>query len=116
MQSILQADTSRIFADWGQPAVLEEVESYYDPDTGQLEDSILSTPVLVLTGVVETQRSTATAASHPVSKRLFLIQATEVPLTVNLTTARIVSAGVTYRVEGLTQSHIPETIALHCVS
>ncbi len=115
MQTILKADTVQIFADWGQPAVLEEVQAYYDPETAQMEESVVTTALNVLVGATQSELSKSTAALNPQQEILFVIQNDELPLNVNLNSARLIFNGTAFKVEAMTQSHIPATLALNCV-
>lgn len=114
MQTIVASDTLQIFSDWGQSATLEEVAPYYDPDTGQMEESVVSTTLTVLAGSIQRDLSKSTAGIAHDAENLFVVQSDSFPLNVNLSTARVLYQGTTFKVETITQSHIPATVALHC--
>lgn len=116
MLEVIKSDTKKIFDDWGQLAVLEEVEAYYDPDTARMEESVVSSSLYVLSGAVQTQMNEQTTAKTQDARSLFVVQQDEFPLNVNLVTARIVYDDKVFKVEAISQSHIPETVVLECVS
>ena len=114
MQNIINEDMQLVFADWGRMAFLEEIENYYDPDTGMLEESIITSPLLVLASPVEDQPNASTTATTSKVEQLFIIRESDFPENVNFTTARIVLDGRSFSVAELTSSHIPASIALLC--
>ncbi len=116
MQTLLKADTAQIFADWGQPATLEEVQAYYDPETAQMEESVVTTSLSVLVGATQSELSKSTVALDPYQGNLFIIQNDELPLNVNLNSARLMFNGTAFKVEAISQSHVPATLALSCVA
>lgn len=115
MQTILNSDTIQIFNDWGQSAILEEVEAYYDPDTARMEESVVSSSIIVLAGAVQTEQAEQTVAITHSAKNLFIVQEVDFPLHVNLVTARVVYKDQAFKVEAISQSHIPATVVLECV-
>lgn len=114
MQEIVESDIEQAFADWGHTALLEEVEHYFDPDTGRMEESVLTTPVVILPGPVVASPLSATAATTHRSERMFLVRESDFPENVNLTNARIVWKQVSYHVREMTESSIGHSIALMC--
>ena len=116
MQEITAPDSEQIFLDWGQPALLEEVQSYYDAVTGEMEESIVSSPLTLIVGPIENSRDQQTTAIHEQSARLFIARTLELPSSIDLLTARIDFAGQVFQIKSTVASHIPETIALECES
>lgn len=116
MQTIIKHDTRQIFNDWGQPAILEEVDAYFDPDTARMEESVVSSSLTVLAGNVQHNLSQQTAAVNSLRQILLIVQADEIPLNLNLITARVVFHELVFKVEAISQSHLAETVALECIS
>ncbi|QDT33634.1 hypothetical protein [Thalassoglobus polymorphus] len=114
MLDILKSDTLQIFKDWGVAATLEEVQSYYDPEAGQMEESVVTSALTVLAGEVQSQHSPATAAITPTKKMILVVAVDDFPLSVNLNTARVIFNESTYKVDFISQSHLPGTVALEC--
>ncbi|WP_417849059.1 hypothetical protein [Thalassoglobus sp.] len=116
MLDILKSDTLQIFKDWGVAATLEEVQSYYDPETAQMEESVVTSALTVLAGEVQSRHSPATAAIAPTQKLILIVAVDDFPLNVNLNTARVIFDESTYKVELISHSHLPGTVALECFS
>ncbi len=116
MQDILTTDTLQIFKDWGLEATLEEVQAYYDPDTAQMEESVVTSSLTVLAGEVQSEHSSATTAIAPARRIVLIVNADDFPLSVNMNTARVILNETTYKVESISQSHLPRTVALECLA
>lgn len=115
MESLINDDTKAIFNDWGQLAILEEVESYYDPDTARMEESSVTTSLNILPGTAHSQALGQTVAQRHEVTEMFIVHEDDLPLNVNLVTARLIFDDRIYKVEAITQSHLPATIVLECV-
>jgi hypothetical protein len=116
LYTITTADRDCIFADWGIPAVLEEVSRYFDPETGQLEESETATDVTVIAGPDESQPQDQTRALLPGHQRTFLVREQELPSGISLPSARIRFDGQVYSVNSTSESSLNGVLALECVS
>lgn len=116
MQQIAAADTAQMFLDWGRPALLEDVQSYYDPETGQMEESVLFTSLQVIASPVKISRREQTTATHAESRQMLVVRAVELPEAIDLLTARIQLGTQRFQIQSIETSHIPETVALECCS
>ena len=116
MQNIVAADTEQIFLDWGRPATLEEIQSFYDPGTGLMEESVALTTLQVIAGPLHSERLGQTAAVHSEKQQLIIVRAVELPESIDLLTARIQVDTQTLQIKSIVTSYIPDTVALDCVS
>lgn len=115
MQQILNSDTQRIFNDWGIEATLEEVESYYDPDTARMEESVATSPLTVLPGLSVGLSSSESSARDILHEAQFLVRLDDLPDQWNLDNSRILVGDSSYRIESSTHSMLSNTILLQCV-
>lgn len=116
LHSITTTDRDRIFADWGIPAVLEEISRNYDSETGQLEESETGTEVIVIAGPDQSHPREQTRALVSGHQRTFLLREQELPSGISLSSARIRFDGHAYSVSSVSESRLNGVLALECVS
>lgn len=109
-------DCDQIFADWGTPALLEEVSRYYDPQTGELEESEAATDITLIVGPDTASLHSQTQAAAPAHERMFLIRERELPSEISLSSARVRLGETTYSVQTVIASPLNGVLALHCIS
>ncbi|WP_437206451.1 hypothetical protein [Planctomicrobium sp. SH664] len=114
IQQMALASTQQMFADWSEPAMLVEVSRYYDPETGQLEESEFATelPVLVLEGSSEERKQPV--ADAPLLRVTLLVREADLPRQIALTSARLRLREFTVEVHSLVDSSLPGILALEC--
>jgi hypothetical protein len=98
--SIRSDDVDRMFADWGEPAVLKRISQSADPATGTLSETESS---IVITAIVKpraNQPSSGAGYQHSTLTTSFLVRGSELPNGLNLSTCRIVHDGLEYSVLG----------------
>ena len=61
---ITAADRDRLFDDFGRAAVLREVTQFYDPNTGQLDESYEDHPVTAVIAPRKTSPTAQTGGQH----------------------------------------------------
>lgn len=115
LDSLAQDDSDRLFADWGRPAVLEEISRYYDPETGQLEESETPMDVTLVVGPSLASERSPTQARLPVRERTFLIRDRDLPSGISFTSARIRLDDQIYVIQSVVDSPLNGVLALHCV-
>ncbi len=116
MQHILQQDTQRIFQDWGIHAFLEEVSHYYDPETGQLEESGSTTELMVLIGSQTSISMKSTLVNAHQQQITVLVNSADLDENFDLTSARILLQNIRYKIQSITTSQLPGLVALDCLN
>ena len=116
LADISTVDTDQIFLDWGQPATFEEVIRVFDPDSGELQETMTSSPVTVIVAPVHVDRLQQTVAAHEDRSQLVIIRSVEIPTSADLTTAKIQIGNQHLHVDSWESSQVPGLTALSCHS
>ncbi len=106
--------TQLLFQDWGQPAVLRETVPYYDPDTGQMEESESESSLLVVPGQRTLQPLSTTAAAADQITHSFLVQSDDLPSALHLQNAQLILADHSYTILEAASSPITSLTVLQC--
>lgn len=106
--------TQLLFQDWGQPAILRETVPYYDPDTGQMEESESESNIVVISGQQTHQPLAATAAMASQITHSFLVQSDELPASLHLQNTQLVLMDHTFAILETTSSPITTLTVLQC--
>lgn len=116
MSNITQSDTSRIFADWGRAATLIEVFPFYDPATGQLEESESTTEIVAIPTETSSRQMTASTAHLPIVHQTLLVRESELPSGIALTSSRIRWIAQTLEIVAVCESSLQGVLALQCAT
>lgn len=97
----LRADElQRMFADWGIPVMLQRVTASASPATGNIAETITEYLVTALVSPRQVQPTAGTSLQHATSTLQFIMQTSDLPEGLALSTSRIVHNGTTYSVVG----------------
>lgn len=103
-----------LLADWGQPAQLRETVSYYDPESGQLEQSDTETALVVIPGPGTHHRDPRTAVIDHTATSTFLVETAQLPAEVRPDTSQLAVANCLYTITKLESSPLSGLTLLHC--
>jgi hypothetical protein len=112
--ALLEQDRDQCFSDWGVEITLREVLQTYEPEAGELAESLVDHELTALVQVVETTAAPGTAGQHAAEECVFLVRGEDVAAQVSLRTARVVHAEVEYRVVAVDQAAGGGLQALRC--
>ena len=110
----LTQEIELIFADWGQPATLDEVIQFFDATSGEIEESISSNAVTVIRGSERGFPLRATAAIPPDGSLNFLLKTSDVESNIVCGSSRIRIESQTFIITEMIASHFPGLTALSC--
>ena len=104
----------RMFADWGISVVFREVVQFFDPETGELDESYSDTLLTALCTDRNVGAARDAGSQHTVERATFLVRLAEIPVGANLLTSRIVDGVDEFRIYGSEKSCETGAIALKC--
>lgn len=113
---LLIADVDRIFQDWGDPAQFEEVARIYDPDSGRLNEAVVSTEIMVVCGADHPRPLADMAASLSMIDKLFLVRQRDLPTASSSLGGRIRLAGIAYEIRARRPAALSGVVVLECVT
>ena len=96
--ALLADDVDRAFADWGVAVMFRQVSSSYEPETQQVSEVHVDTPVTAIVGTASAEAAMGTAGQHLGEEREFLIRSGELPVGRPAATGRVIHEGVEYDV------------------
>ena len=106
--------TNILFADWGQPATLLETITYYDPDTGQVEQSEVETPIDVVSGPGRTSLNPETTATREQTTHVFLVRTEALTSDPSLVHSHLKVGEQKFRIINIESSPLSGLTLLHC--
>lgn len=92
----LAVDRDRQFDDWGETITFREVTQTYTPETQQVAEASVDTPITAIVGSGASTPSPGTAAQHFTDDISFLVRAEDLPTSSPTPTSRIVYNGTQY--------------------
>jgi len=93
------ADLDQLFADWGEPAQLEELTYFYDPGTGLMEESDSTIDVkVVASSRISNQGNGAVATNHD-EHAVFLVRSADIPDGTDLSFTHLIVDGSRWSIE-----------------
>ncbi len=112
--AITTAAQDRMFEDWGISVIFREVVQFFEPETGELDESYSDTLLTALCRDRSIESARDAGSQHTVERVTFLVRMTEIPSGANLLTSRIVDGVDEFRIHGTEKSCETDTIALKC--
>lgn len=100
--AIQTADRDRRFDDWGVSITFRQVTQTYDPQTQQVTEETVDTPLTALVGSTLSKPTAGAAAGHLTDEIHFQIKAEELPTSTTTPVSRIVYGGAEYDVIAFT--------------
>ena len=115
LKEILARDSEQIFADWGESAMLMEIQQRYDVESGGVSETTFAAPLRVIRGEDRPQLVGEVSATLSLTRRLMVVRAVELPQRVPLETARIVLDDIAYEIRSVRESNQSGLLVLECV-
>lgn len=109
-ESIITGVRDQLFADWAVPVTFREVQQVYDPEEGEVSETVTDVTLLAVVGPVTNPTTTDTAAQHRSHERAFLIRAGDLPESASFLTSRIIHEDVTYAIAAADHAPLSDVI------
>ena len=113
-QSILTADRDRQFDDWGVSITFRQISQTFDPQTQQVTEDVVDTPLTAIVGDAPSHPTAGTAALHLSDALRLQIKAEDLPTTSPTPVSRIVYNGTEYDVIAFNRSTGGLVYSLDC--
>lgn len=115
LSQLVAQDVDQSFADWGESVVFEVIETQFNVESGELEESSETFTVQGILATEQTGRQTATAAFAERVTISILTRAAEVPNGLPLGRTRLIWRGETYTLSSQQQSALPGVLQLEAI-
>ena len=112
--AMLTVDRDRQFDDWGVSITFRQVSQTYDPQTQQVAETIIDTPLTAIVGSAPSAPTAGTAARHLTDEIQFQIKSEDLPTSTPVPTSRIVYNATEYDIVSFTLSTNGLLYALEC--
>jgi hypothetical protein len=112
--TLTTAALDRMFDDWGFSVIFREVVQFFEPETGELDESYSDTVLTVLCRDRSVKPARDAAGQHTVERATFLVRLSEIPSGANLLTSRIVDGVDEFRIHASEKSTETGLVALKC--
>ncbi len=106
----------QLFADWASAITLRELNTSYDPTTGELQTVPADTTLLAVLGPSRQQPHAGTAGVHQPEERMFLIRSEDLPTEVTFSSTRVLYENRQYHICRVEHASFTPLTILHTVS
>lgn len=115
LSHLMQADTERLFADWGEAALFQEVTRQFDVTAGAMRELSYSRRLNVIRGEDRPQLAGDVSATLSLTRRLVLVRACDLPTGAIVESARMILEETPYEIRSVRESNQAGVMVLECL-